>query len=96
MITMKFTPRRDVPVVKGEGLYDAHLAQSQSRAGYVEVTGFAVRARNAYEAERKFLFCLEEGLRGKTIDFDLEAALAERARKEKEAQDDGKAAEKTP
>ena len=93
---MKFTPRRDASAVKGEGLYDAHLAQSQSRAGYAEVRDFAVRARNAYEAERKFLFCLEEGLRGKTIDYNLEAALAERAKKEKEAQDDGKAAEKAP
>lgn len=96
MITMKFTPRRDAPAVKGEGLYDAHLAQSQSRAGYAEVRDFAVRARNAYEAERKFLFCLEEGLRGKTVDYNLEAALAERAKKGKEAQDDGKAAEKAP
>ena len=79
MITMKFTPRRGAPAVKGEGLYAAHLAQSQSRAGYVEVRDFAVRARNAYEAERKFLLCLEEGLRGKTIEFDLEAYLAKKA-----------------
>lgn len=96
MITMKFTPRRGAPVVKGEGLYDAHLAQSQSRAGYVEVKDFAVRARNAYEAERKLLLCLETGLSGKVIDYDLEAALAERAKKEKEVQDDGKAAEEAP
>ena len=96
MITMKFTPRREAPAVKGEGLYDAHLAQSQSCAGYIEVEGFAVRARNAFEAERKLLFCLGEGLRGKTVDFDLEAALAERAKKEKEVQDDGKAAEEAP
>lgn len=96
MITMKFTPRRGAPAVKGEGLYDAHLAQSQSRAGYVEVKDFAVRARNAYEAERKFLLCLEMGLSGKIIDYDLEAALAERAKKEKEATNDGKAAEEAP
>lgn len=96
MITMKFTPRRGAPAVKGEGLYDAHLAQSQSRAGYVEVKDFAVRARNAYEAERKFLLCLEMGLGGKIIDYDLEAALAERAKKEKEATNDGKAAEEAP
>lgn len=96
MITMKFTPRRGAPVVKGEGLYDAHLAQSQSRAGYVEVEGFAIRARNAFEAERKLLFCLGEGLRGKTIEFDLEAALAERAKKGKGAEDEHRAAEKAP
>lgn len=96
MITMKFTPRRGAPAVKGEGLYDAHLAQSQSRAGYAGVRDFAIRARNAYEAERKFLFCLEESLRGKTLDYDLEAALAERAKKGKEAEDERRAAEKAP
>jgi len=96
MITMKFVPKRDAPVVKGEGLYDAHLTQSQSRAGYVEVKDFAVRARNAYEAERKFLFCLEEGLRGKTMDFNLDAALAERAKKGKEAEDERRTAEEAP
>lgn len=96
MITMKFTPRQGAPAVKGEGLYDAHLARSQSRTGYATVEGFAVRARNAYEAERKFLFCLGEGLRGKTLDFSLEAALAERAKKGKEGADDSKAAEEAP
>lgn len=95
MLMVKFVPKRDAPVVKGENLYAAECAQSTT-GEYVPVEGFAVRARNAYEAERKFLFCLEEGLRGKTVDYNLEAALAERAKKGKEAEDERGTAEGAP
>lgn len=68
MISIRFVPER-APVVRRERLYSAVCA----RGGVYTPLGLKVRARSAAHAEEKVLFCFRRELRGKTLDFSLEA-----------------------
>lgn len=63
MITIVMKPVK-APVVRGEGLYECEFNRSERMC--------QIRARNAAEAERKFMVCCRTDLPGKLLDFDPE------------------------
>lgn len=77
MITIVMKPVK-APVVRGEGLYECEFNRTERMC--------QIRARNAAEAERKFMVCCRTDLPGKLLDFDPED-YPDFDRKEK---DDGK------
>jgi hypothetical protein len=83
MITLKFVPTPNAPVVNSERLYNVQW--SQDRANYSDL-GLKVRAKTGLLAERKLLFCFQRELAGKTLSFDPDKF-------KKEVEDDGKASE---
>lgn len=81
MITIVMKPVK-APVVRGEGLYECEFNKSERMC--------RVRARNAAEAERKFMVCCRSDLPGKLLDFDpLDYPDFDRRRDNGKETDDG-------